>query len=233
MRILVVDDDPQTREHLVRGLTDAGHQIIEAVDVRSAGMHMDGSTFDAIVLDRLLPDFSGLDFLAALRGRGDLTPVLMLTAVGDLDSRVEGIESGADDYLVKPFAMVELTARLQALHRRKTAGSGSAIRLCARDLKLNLVSRSVERAGLPIDLQPREFSLLEYLLRHQDQLVTRAMLLQHVWKYDFDPQTSIVETHISRLRGKMDRGFASGELIETVRGEGYILHSGPEGKPRG
>lgn len=232
MRILVVDDDAQTRVHLVRGLTDAGHEVVEAVDVRSAGARMRGSTFDAIVLDRLLPDASGLDFLAALRGRRDPTPVLMLTAVGDLDSRVEGIESGADDYLVKPFAMVELNARLHALHRRRTAG-GSATRLCANDLKLDLVSRRVERAGLPIDLQPREFSLLEYLLRHQDQLVTRSMLLQHVWKYDFDPQTSIVETHMSRLRRKMDRGFASGELIETIRGEGYILHAIREGKPGG
>jgi len=229
MRILIVDDDPQTREYLLQGLVAAGHDIVEAADAGSALIRAAASTFDAIVLDRLLPDANGLEVLAALRGRGDATPVLMLTAVGDLESRVEGIESGADDYLVKPFALIELTARLQALHRRAGAGGGTATVLRVADLQMDLVARHVVRSGATILLQPREFALLEYLVRNQDQLVTRAMLLQHVWKYDFDPQTSIVETHISRLRAKVDRGFASGELIETVRGEGYVLHSRPAG----
>jgi two-component system OmpR family response regulator len=227
MRILIVDDDPHAREHLVHGLTAAGHSVVEAVDARSAMAQLAFARFDVLVLDRLLPDADGLQILEMLRSKGDATPVLMLTAVGDLQSRVEGIESGADDYLVKPFALVELLARLHALHRRAGTAGATATKLRAADLEMDLVARSAARGSTRINLQPREFSLLEYLLRHQDQLVTRGMLLQDVWKYDFDPQTSIVETHMSRLRAKIDRGFSTGELIETVRGEGYILRSKP------
>ncbi|MFO1466431.1 MAG: response regulator transcription factor [Steroidobacteraceae bacterium] len=227
MRILIVDDDPHAREHLTHGLSAAGHSVVEAVDAQSGLTQLASSSFDVMVLDRLLPDASGLELLEILRSKGNPTPVLMLTAVGDLDSRVEGIEAGADDYLVKPFALVELLARLQALHRRAGTAGAIANTLRAADLELDLVARTAVRAGARISLQPREFSLLEYLLRHQDQLVTRAMLLQDVWKYDFDPQTSIVETHMSRLRAKVDRGFVTGELIQTVRGEGYMLQSKP------
>ncbi|MEJ0099501.1 MAG: response regulator transcription factor [Pseudomonadota bacterium] len=227
MQILVVDDDEETRRHVVAGLTAAGHSVSETVDGASAMAQLDSARFDAIVLDRMLPDGDGVALVRKLRQRANGTPVLMLTAVGDIDARVEGIEAGADDYLIKPFAFVELSARLMALQRRHSRSDVPAAVLQVGDVVLDAVSRTVRRAGAHIPLQPREFLLLEYLMRHCDQLVTRTMLLQEVWKYDFDPQTSIVETHISRLRGKVDRGFTSGELIETVRGEGYLLRSVP------
>jgi two-component system, OmpR family, response regulator len=219
LQILVVDDDDETRNHVVAGLAAAGHNVSETTDGASAMARLDSTRFDAIVLDR------------QLRQRADATPVLMLTAVGDIDARVEGIEAGADDYLIKPFAFVELSARLMALQRRHSRTEAPAAVLQVADLVLAAVGRTVKRGGTSIALQPREFLLLEYLMRHCDQLVTRTMLLQDVWKYDFDPQTSIVETHISRLRSKVDRGFASGDLIETVRGEGYLLRGSPVSRP--
>jgi two-component system OmpR family response regulator len=231
LHILVVDDDEETRNHVVAGLAAAGHNVSETTDGASAMARLDATRFDAIVLDRLLPDGDGVALLRRLRERADVTPVLMLTAVGDIDARVEGIEAGADDYLIKPFAFVELSARLMALQRRHSRTEAPATVLQVADLVLDAVGRTVRRAGASIALQPREFLLLEYLMRHCDQLVTRTMLLQDVWKYDFDPQTSIVETHISRLRSKVDRGFATGDLIETVRGEGYLLRGSPAGRP--
>jgi two-component system, OmpR family, response regulator len=227
VHILVIDDDEETRRHVVSGLAAAGHSVSETADGASAMLRLGSAQFDAIVLDRLLPDGDGVALLRRLRQRADATPVLMLTAVGDIDARVEGIEAGADDYLVKPFAFVELSARLMALQRRRLRSDALVAVLLVADLSLDLVGRTARRATTDVALQPREFLLLEYLMRHCDQLVTRTMLLQEVWKYDFDPQTSIVETHISRLRSKVDRGFASGELIETLRGEGYILRSSP------
>jgi len=225
MDILVVDDDEETRRHVVTGLGAGGHAVSQAVDAAAALQLVGAKRFDAIVLDRLLPDQDGIAVVRELRRCANSTPVLMLTAVGDIDSRVEGIEAGADDYLVKPFAFVELHARLLAICRRGARADAGAALLQVADMILDAASRQVRRAGTAIALQPREFVLLEYLMRHCDQLVTRTMLLQNVWKYHFDPQTSIVETHISRLRAKVDRGFASGELIETVRGEGYLLRS--------
>jgi two-component system OmpR family response regulator len=227
MDVLIVDDDEETRRHVAEGLVAAGHQVSESRTAASAMAQASAKRFDVIVLDRLLPDREGTQVVRELRRRGDLTPVLMLTAVGDVDARVQGIEAGADDYLVKPFAFVELSARLMALQRRGSRQDTPSSVLHVADLTLDAVTRTVRRGGTPIALQPREFVLLEYLMRNCDQLVTRTMLLQNVWKYDFDPQTSIVETHISRLRHKVDRGFASGELIETVRGEGYLLRSWP------
>ncbi|HTP38559.1 MAG TPA: response regulator transcription factor [Steroidobacteraceae bacterium] len=224
MDILVVDDDEETRSHVVAGLGAGGHEVSEAGTAAAALALIGTRRFDAIVLDRLLPDQDGTTLVRDLRRAANSTPVLMLTAVGDINARVEGIEAGADDYLVKPFAFAELRARLQAICRRGARADAPAV-LHAADLTLDCVNRTVRRAGISIPLQPREFLLLEYLMRHCDELVTRAMLLQNVWKYHFDPQTSIVETHISRLRAKVDRGFASGELIETVRGEGYLLRS--------
>jgi len=227
MDILVVDDDEETRRHVTNGLVSGGHQVSEAADAASALKLVSSRHFDAIILDRLLPDGDGITLLQQLRQRSDPTPVLMLTAVADVDARVEGIEAGADDYLVKPFAFVELRARLLAIRRRGAQVDLPAAVVRVADLTLDVLSRTVQRADTAIPLQPREFLLLEYLMRHCDQVVTRTMLLQNVWKYDFDPQTSIVETHMSRLRAKVDRGFASGELIETVRGEGYLLRSTP------
>ncbi|HTQ35622.1 MAG TPA: response regulator transcription factor [Steroidobacteraceae bacterium] len=225
MDILVIDDDEEMRRHVVTSLGAGGHEVSQAADAAAALALAGTKHFDAIVLDRLLPDGDGIDIVRELRRSANSTPVLMLTAVGDIDARVAGIEAGADDYLVKPFAFVELRARLLAICRRGARADSPAAVLQVADLTLDAVNRTVRRAGVSIALQPREFMLLEYLMRHCDELVTRTMLLQNVWKYHFDPQTSIVETHISRLRAKVDRGFASGELIETVRGEGYLLRS--------
>lgn len=224
MEILVVDDDEEVRRHVVAGLGAGGHQVRQAADAAEALRLATALHFDAIVLDRLLPDRDGITVVRELRRAANATPVLMLTTVGDIDARVEGIDAGADDYLVKPFAFVELRARLQAICRRRIE---AVTLLQVADLALDVVARTVTRGGVDIPLQPREFALLEYFMRHCDELVTRAMLLQNVWMYHFDPQTSVVETHISRLRGKMDRGFGSGELLETVRGEGYMLRSAP------
>lgn len=227
MNVLLVDDDDETRRHIVSGLIAAGNNVTEAADGASALRWARTRQFDVIVLDRLLPDRDGVQVVKTLRSEATATPVLMLTAVGDVDARVEGIESGADDYLVKPFAFVELSARLMALARRSIARESQVMRLQVGDLTMDLAGRTVTRAGVNIPLQPREFLLLEYLMRHCGQTVTRTMLLQNVWKFDFDPQTSIVETHISRLRSKINREFSSGELIDTVRGEGYVLRSAP------
>lgn len=230
MHILVVDDDEETRRYVVSGLSEGGHEVSEAVDADSAIALLRARRFEAVVLDRLLPDRDGITIVRQLRRDADSTPVLMLTAVGDIDARVEGIEAGADDYLVKPFAFIELSARLMAIQRRASQAHATRTTLQVADLRMDAVSRTVTRAGVAITLQPREFALLEYLMRHSDQLVTRTMLLQHVWKYNFDPQTSIVETHISRLRSKVDRAFACGDYIITVRGEGYMLRSSPAGR---
>jgi two-component system OmpR family response regulator len=216
---------------VVSGLKAAGHLVSEAADAASALAQTAARHFDVIILDRLLPDGDGISLVQQLRLRADATPVLMLTAVGDVDSRVEGIEAGADDYLVKPFAFVELKARLLAIQRRGPRTDLPLAVLRAGDLTLDIANHTAQRADTRLVLQPREFLLLQYLMRHCDQVVTRTMLLQNVWKYDFDPQTSIVETHMSRLRSKVDRGFASGELIETVRGEGYLLRSVPLPRP--
>ncbi|MDE2087629.1 MAG: response regulator transcription factor [Xanthomonadaceae bacterium] len=228
MDILLIEDDAETSDYVARGLRELGHAVDQAADGLSGLRRAHERQYRVLVLDRMLPCLSGLDVLRALREASISAPVLMLTALGEVDARVEGIEAGADDYLAKPFAFAELVARIGALARRPPLYTPAEVRLQVADLEMDLLRREVHRDGKLIELQPREFHLLEYLMRHAGELVTRKMLLEQVWDYHFDPQTSVVETHISRLRGKIDRGFAGGELLCTLRGAGYVLRAPSE-----
>ncbi len=220
MKILVVEDDEGTAEFIAAGLRARGHEPALARDGREGYERASADCFDVVVLDRMLPKLDGLGVVALMRGDGVSTPVLFLTNLSGIDDRVDGFEAGGDDYLVKPFSFEELMARLTALARRPTLGASPTL-LAVGDLEMDLVARSVRRGAEAIDLQPREFRLLEFLMRAEGRLVTRKMLLEQVWDYHFDPKTNIVETHISRLRGKIDRAGPS--LIQTVRGAGYML----------
>lgn len=221
MKLLIVEDDKEAAAYLKRALSEAGHTVDAAVTGREGLMLAAGEPYDVIVLDRMLPQIDGLAILRTIRASGVKTPVLLLTALGGIDDRVEGLEAGGDDYLVKPFAFAELLARVNALARRPPP-QDQPTELSVADLRLDLLKRTVSRAGERIELQPREFQLLEYLMRHAGRVVTRTMLLESVWDFHFDPKTNIVETHMSRLRSKVDRGHAR-ELIHTVRGAGYCL----------
>lgn len=221
MRILIVEDDADTRRFVARGLSELGHQVVTSADGRDGLFQATAGGFDALVIDRMLPGLDGLSLVKALRAAGNLAPVLMLTAVGGIADRVEGLEGGADDYLIKPFAFSELAARLQALGRRPVVAVEPA-RLTVGDIVLDLHRRTVTRAGQSVTLQPREFSLLAELMRHPGRVLTRTMLLERVWDFDFDPRTNIVETHLSRLRSKLNAGFDT-DAIETVRGAGYMI----------
>jgi two-component system, OmpR family, response regulator len=221
MKLLIVEDDKEAAGYLKRALSEAGHAVDYAAAGRDGLMLAAGEAYDVIILDRMLPEIDGLAILRTIRASGVKTPVLLLTALGGIDDRVEGLEAGGDDYLVKPFAFAELLARVNALARRPPTQE-MRTELVVADLKLDLLKRTVTRAGRRIELQPREFQLLEFLLRHAGRVVTRTMLLESVWDFHFDPKTNIVESHMSRLRGKVDRGHGC-ELIHTVRGAGYIL----------
>jgi len=221
MKLLIVEDDKEAAGYVKRALNEAGHAVDYAAAGRDGLMLAAAEPYDVIILDRMLPEIDGLAILRTIRTSGVKTPVLLLTALGGIDDRVEGLEAGADDYLIKPFAFAELQARVNALARRPPTQDLRA-ELVVADLKLDLLKRAVTRAGRRIELQPREFQLLEYLLRHAGRVVTRTMLLESVWDFHFDPKTNIVETHMSRLRGKVDRGHSC-ELIHTVRGAGYVL----------
>jgi two-component system OmpR family response regulator len=221
MKLLLVEDDRETAAYLKRALSEAGHSVDHVASGRDGLLLAAGETYDVMVLDRMLPQLDGLAILRTIRASGVKTPVLLLTALGGIDDRVEGLEAGGDDYLVKPFAFAELLARVNALARRPPP-QAVMTKLKVADLELNLLRRSVTRGGRKIELQPREFQLLEYLMRHAGRVVTRTMLLEAVWDFHFDPKTNIVETHISRLRGKVDRGHAQA-LIHTLRGSGYCL----------
>jgi two-component system OmpR family response regulator len=224
MRILVVEDDRDVAGFVVKGLREAGH-VVEHVDNGRDGLFMAASeNFDAIVLDRMLPGgIDGLRLLETLRAQSNATPVLFLSALAGVDDRVRGLQAGGDDYLTKPFAFAELLARVEGLARRHK-GDGPVTKLVTGDLELDLLSRGVKRAGQKIDLQPREFRLLEYLMRHAGQVVTRTMLLEGVWDYHFDPQTNVIDVHVSRLRQKIDKPFPSA-MIHTVRNAGYMLRA--------
>lgn len=223
-RILCVEDDPTTADYIARGLADAGFDVDIAADGTTGLARATGGSYDAIVLDRMLPGMDGIGVMAALRDAGDNTPIVMLSALASLDERVRGLRAGADDYLGKPFAFDELLARIEAVRRRaeRPATDTLATRLSHADLELDLLSRTVTRGGRRIDLQPREFRLLEFLVRHPGQVVTRTMLLQGVWDYNFDPGTNVIDVHVSRLRKKLDEGGAA-PLLHTVRGAGYRL----------
>lgn len=221
MRILIVEDDAKTADYLTKGLDEAGHTVDHAADGRQGLFLASGGDYDAVVLDRMLPKLDGLAVLQALRAADIETPVLILSAIGHVDERVKGLKAGGDDYIVKPFAFSELLARIEALSRRRGTAAAQT-KLHVADLEMDLLARRVTRSGKPIDLQPREFKLLEYLLRHSGQTVTRTMLLEGVWDYHFDPQTNVIDVHVSRLRQKIDREFER-PLIHTVRGVGYRL----------
>ena len=222
MRILVVEDDKDVAGFVVKGLREAGHVVEHAANGRDGLFMAASEAFDAIVLDRMLPGgVDGLRLLETLRSQGNNTPVLFLSAMAQVDDRVRGLKAGGDDYLTKPFAFAELLARVEALARRGK-GEGPVTKLVVADLEMDLLSRGVKRAGQKIDLQPREFRLLEYLMRHASQVVTRTMLLEGVWDYHFDPQTNVIDVHVSRLRQKVDKPFSS-PLIHTVRNAGYML----------
>ena len=221
MKILVAEDDLEAAKYLKRVLTEAGNTVDCANAGREGLMLAAGQTYDVIVLDRLLPEIDGIAILRTIRASGVMTPVLLLTALDGIDDRVEGLNAGADDYLVKPFAFAELLARVRALGRRPPL-QDLCTELRVADLKIDLMTRAVSRGGQRISLQPREYQLLEYLVRHAGRVVTRTMLLENVWDFHFDPRTNIIETHISKIRAKVDK--ASGkELIHTVRGAGYIV----------
>ena len=224
MRVLVVEDDRDVAGFVVKGLREAGH-VVEHADNGRDGLFLAASeAFDAIVLDRMLPGgVDGLRLLETLRAQHNQTPVLFLSAMAQVDDRVRGLQAGGDDYLTKPFAFAELLARVEAMARRGK-GEGPATKLTTGDLEMDLLSRLVRRAGQKIDLQPREFRLLEYLMRHAGQVVTRTMLLEGVWDYHFDPQTNVIDVHVSRLRQKIDKPFGSA-LIHTVRNAGYMLRA--------
>ncbi len=221
MRLLVVEDDSTTGAYITRGLREEGHAVDLFVDGKQGLIAATSEPYDVIVLDRMLPNLDGLSVLKTLRGAGNTTPILLLTALGEVDDRIEGLHAGADDYLAKPFAFGELSARIAALARRPQALDVETV-LKAGDLEMDLLNRRVTRGSEEIDLLPREFALLEYLLRRKGRVQTRTMLLEGVWDISFDPGTNVVETHISRLRAKVDRPFPS-ELIETVRGAGYRI----------
>jgi len=222
MKLLLVEDDQETADYICQGLEEHGHRVERAADGH-AGLMLagDGTAYDVLIIDRMLPKLDGVTLLKTLRASGVKTPAIFLTAMGSIDDRVRGLESGGDDYLVKPFAFAELYARVVSLARRPPLAAAETV-LQAGDLTLDLISRTATRGGQRIELQPTEFRLLEYLMRRPGKIVTRTMLLEGVWEFHFDPKTNIVETQVSRLRSKIDRGFTK-ERIRTVRGAGYML----------
>jgi len=223
MRVLVVEDDREAASWLLKGLKEAGHIVDLASDGETGLALAREGVHDAIIMDRMLPRMDGLSAVETLRGENILTPVLILSALDDVDDKVSGLRSGGDDYLGKPYAFSELLARLEGLHRRR-ASEPPLTRLKVADLEMDLLARTVHRAGKTILLQPREFKLLEYLMRNAGRVVTRTMLLENVWDYHFDPQTNVIDVHISRLRSKIDKDFDQA-LLQTVRGAGYSIRA--------
>jgi len=221
MRILIIEDDLEAAAAMSHGLTEAGYQCVHAPDGEAGLTEAGKSAFDVLIVDRMMPKKNGVEVVETLRREGDNTPVLFLSALGEINDRVIGLKAGADDYLVKPYAFAELIARVEALSRRRETGS-VATTLKVGELEMNLINRTVHRQGKEIDLQPREFQLLEFMMRHAGQSVTRTMLLEKVWEYHFDPQTNVIDVHISRLRSKIDKGFDRA-MLQTVRGAGYRL----------
>lgn len=221
MRILIIEDDLEAAEAMRRGLSEAGYECEHASDGELGLDAARAGGFNVLIVDRMMPKRDGVSVVETLRREGDATPVLFLSALGEIDDRVVGLKAGADDYLVKPYAFPELIARVEALSRRRETGAVSTT-LKVGELEMNLLTREVHRSGKEVDLQPREFQLLEFLMRHAGQSVTRTMLLEKVWEYHFDPQTNVIDVHISRLRSKIDKGFDRA-MLQTVRGAGYRL----------
>jgi two-component system OmpR family response regulator len=222
MRVLVVEDDSQVAAYLLKGLKEQGHNVDHAADGKNGLFLATSEDYDAMIIDRMLPELDGLAIVKSVRAAGKTTPMLILSALGDVDDRVEGLRAGGDDYLTKPFAFSELLARLDALLRRARQTPAAETTLRIADLELDQLTRTVKRGGTTIALQPREYRLLEYLMTNAGRVVTRTMLLEQLWDYHFDPQTNIIDVHISRLRGKIDKGFDQA-LLQTVRGAGYMI----------
>ena len=223
MRVLIVEDDQETADYICSSLHALGHVYEHAADGKAGFLSALDSDFDVMVIDRMLPGLDGLSLVKSVRSADVATPILFLSAMGGINDRVDGLEAGADDYLVKPFAFSELSARIMALARRPPMQTQET-RLHLADLEVDLIKHTVTRAGKPIQIQPREFRLLVYLMRNTERVVTRTMLLEGVWDFHFDPKTNVVETHISRLRNKIDKPFDR-PLIHTVRGSGYSMHA--------
>ncbi|HFE37101.1 MAG TPA: response regulator transcription factor [Gammaproteobacteria bacterium] len=225
MHILVIEDDIDAAAYMSKGLTESGHLVHHCADGKSGLGQALTSHYDMLIIDRMLPELDGLAIISALRAANISTPVLILSALGEVDDKVQGLKAGGDDYLTKPYAFSELLARLEALARRRQPEQASNT-LKLADLEMDLLKHKVKRGGQHIALQPREFRLLEYLMRHIGQVVSRTMLLEQVWDYNFDPQTNVIDVHISRLRNKIDKGFTP-PLLHTVRGAGYSLRETP------
>ncbi len=226
MKLLLVEDNERVARFVKKGLTEAGHTVDHADNGRDGMYHAVSEPYDAIVMDRMLPGgIDGLGLIEALRQQGNRVPILILSALDGVDDRIRGLRAGGDDYLTKPFAFGELLARLDALLRRSQSQAVETV-MCLGDLSVDMLAHRVTRAGRPVALQPREFKLLTYLLRHANQVVTRTMLLENVWDYHFDPQTNVIDVHISKLRQKIDAGFAT-PLLRTVRNAGYMLTDQP------
>jgi two-component system, OmpR family, response regulator len=223
MRLLIIEDDKEAAAFLAKGLKEMGHVVDVAHDGDTGFGMASEAVHDVLIVDRMLPKRDGLSIIRELRAQGNATPVLILSALSDVDERVKGLRAGGDDYLAKPYAFSEMLARVEGLARR-TPGAVLETRLKACDLEMDLLSRSVTRGGKPVPLQPREFKLLEYLLRHAGHIVTRTMLLENVWDYHFDPQTNVIDVHVSRLRSKIDKGFDE-PILQTVRGAGYMIRA--------
>jgi len=221
MKILVIEDDREAADYLKTALSEAGHNVHTAGDGETGFVLADNGEYDILIVDRMLPQRDGLSVIAGLRARGNTTPVLILSALGEVDDRVTGLRAGGDDYLTKPYATAELLARIEVLHRRSSAKEVETIYRVG-DLELDRLSHTAKRGGQEVVLQPREFRLLEFLMRHSGQVVTRTMLLENVWDYHFDPQTNVIDVHISRLRSKIEKGFDK-PLLHTIRGAGYVL----------
>jgi two-component system OmpR family response regulator len=223
MKILVIEDDRKTAEYLAEGLRGEGHVVELAYDGRAGLMLAAGEGYEVLIIDRMLPGLDGLALTQTIRSAGLKTPILILTTLGEIEDRVTGLGAGADDYLVKPFALAEVVARVHALARRAPMSEPKAT-LKVADLVMDRLKHQVVRAGTKIDLTPLEFKLLEYLMLHCGRVVTRTMLLEQIWGFHFDPKTNVVETHVSRLRAKIDKGYGP-ELIHTARGSGYVLRA--------
>ena len=224
MKVLIIEDDVEAAAYLRKAMDEAGHTADVAHNGDDGYAMADTGTYDALVVDRMLPKRDGLSVISALRAKGDMTPALVLSALGEVDDRVTGLRAGGDDYLTKPYAFSELLARVEILGRRKGSREQETTYRVG-DLELDRLSHEVRRAGQPIALQPREYRLLEYLMKNAGQVVTRTMLLEHVWDYHFDPQTNVIDVHISRLRSKIEKDFSE-PLLRTVRGAGYIMKAG-------
>lgn len=223
MKVLLIEDDSHVAAFIVKGLEEHGHNVQHCLDGKDGLFFATSEVYDVMVIDRMLPSMDGLSIIQAIRGSGNSTPILILSALDQVADRVKGLKSGSDDYLVKPFSFSELLARLEILSKRGKQVNQVQTEYKSKDLVLKSLNRSVSRAGNKIELQAREFNLLEYLLQNKGQVVTRTMLLEHLWNYSFDPQTNVIDVHVSRLRNKIDKDYDE-KIISTIRGSGYIIY---------